>query len=821
MRVRGDGPIPARVLLLGEFPSEQDVRTEACFTGEAGIELNRLLHEAGLLRSECYTTLVVKTRPQGGTIDALFAPSLKEVTPQHIKTLGRYVTPVVIKSLEELQAELALVQPNIIIAFGNIAMWALTGEWNVIKWRGSMMTSLGGIKVIPTHHPSALFKQWELRGLIVNDLRRAKNNLATKQWENKPVWRFKIQPVYSDVAAIFYDLMRALEQGTVWLDLDIETRVGHIDCIGLSWSKTEGLCIPLMDGTSTKHYWLEEEETAIVFGLYKILTNPNAKIRWQNGLYDAQYIYRWWHFIPRGVQDTMISQHSLYAALPKSLAFLASMYCEWYCYWKEEGKVAENVPPSQRWRYNLQDCVYTREVGEKLSELTNLMGLAEVEQAQQALFYPVLRAMLRGVKMRPEIKAQMEIDIQTELTAREQFLYDVLGHTINPSSPKQMQALFYDDLGQPPILKRTIKDGRYKMSPSCDDEALAKIVAREKLLRPICNAIADIRTLKKFIGDFVQMPLDSDGRMRCAFNIAGDAAGKSAPYSYRLSSSKNAFDSGGNLQTIPSEKSKSAGKAAARGSMNFTLPNIRTMYGPDEGYTFFDMDLDRADLQVVVEESGEAEWKAAMRMGVDMHLLNAFMLDAREPPALDELVELHPNYKEHRSPLRHAREFAKVFCHATNYGAQAPTVAAHTGKTVHAVDVAQKRWFEMHPGIREWHDRTAEQIKRYRFVENKWGYRWYIFDRLDKLLPEALAWVPQSTVGILINRIWLNLHDKLPEVEILLQVHDSLAGQFKTADTERLLPLISQHSRIAVPYPDPLYIPTGIKTSVISWGDCE
>jgi hypothetical protein len=36
----------------------------------------------------------------------------------------------------------------------------------------------------------------------------------------------------------------------------------------------------------------------------------------------------------------MISQHSLFAAMPKGLAFIASMYCDHYIYWKDEGKIA-------------------------------------------------------------------------------------------------------------------------------------------------------------------------------------------------------------------------------------------------------------------------------------------------------------------------------------------------------------------------------------------------------------------------------------------------------------------------------------------------
>jgi DNA polymerase I-like protein with 3'-5' exonuclease and polymerase domains len=472
------------------------------------------------------------------------------------------------------------------------------------------------------------------------------------------------------------------------------------------------------------------------------------------------------------------------------------------------------------WAYNCRDCVYTREVGEVLNQVTGAMGLSAVDAQQQRLFYPVLKAMLRGVRVLPKIKEQMAADIQEELSHRQAFLFNVLGHQINPRSPKQMQALFYEDLQQRPILNRTVVKGRTVMRPSVDDEALQKIAAREPLLRSICNAIADIRTLEKFHNDFVMMPLDEDGRMRCSFNIAGDAGGKSAPYSYRLSSSKNSFGSGGNLQTIPSEKSKSVGKAAARGSMDFKLPNIRAIYAPDPGFTFFDMDLDRADLQVVVWESDEPEWKAAMRMGVDMHLLNVYGLDNVEPPPLEELVESHPRYPDHRGPRKHKREFAKVFCHATNYLGGAKTVAEHTGRSVHEVDQAQKRWFAAHPGIKRWHERVLTQITKYRFIENRWGYRWYIFDRLDGILKDAVAWVPQSTVGILINKIWIQFYEQLPEVQVLLQVHDSLAGQLPSHRVQSLLPKMQELSRIQIPYDDPLIIPTGIKTSDVSWGDC-
>ena len=421
------------------------------------------------------------------------------------------------------------------------------------------------VKCIPTIHPAAILREWSNRAIVLSDLRRAKRHMVyAGPYDNKPSWHFQVRPSFEAVAGVLRELSSQATLQETWIDFDIETRNGHIDCIGLSWSRTEGICIPFMAAGRPEGYWSLDEETQIVYRLSRLLTDPNVRVRWQNGLYDAQYVFRHWHFIPRGAQDTMISQHSVFAALPKGLSFLASMFADWYYYWKDEGKIASNTPEEQRWRYNLQDCVYTREVGEELAQTVKVLGLEAVEAQQQALFKPVLKAMLRGVRVDPTKRAQMAVDIQEELSSREAFLFSILGHSINPASPKQMQALFYEDLGQPPVLKRVVIQGQQMMRPTCDDEALTKIGVREPVLRPLCNAIADIRTLNKFLGDFVMMPLDEDGRMRCSFNVAGDAGGKSAPYSYRLSSSQNAFGSGGNLQTIPSEKSKSSGKAEPR-----------------------------------------------------------------------------------------------------------------------------------------------------------------------------------------------------------------------------------------------------------------
>lgn len=683
-------------------------------------------------------------------------------------------------------------------------------------------------KCIPTIHPAAVLREWKLRAAVLNDLRRVKREMGSREYAI-PDYKFLIKPSFDQAVATLNDLQKraTITHGPFWIELDLETRANHIACCGISWSLTEAICIPFTALGHKEGYWSAEEEAQIIFLIYKLLTHPNIKIRWQNGLYDAQYTFHDWHFAPQNGQDTMISQHAIFSDQPKSLSYQASLYAQYYVYWKDEGKTWIDARSTkdelEGWSYNCKDCVYTREVGEVEIETAAKMGLSKVHEMQQEMFHPVLKAMLKGVRIIPENRNNLAMEIQEQIAHREQFLVDVLGHKINTASPKQMQALFYNDLGQPPIMTRA-KKGK-PAHVTCDDDALQKIVAREPLLRPIVNAISDIRTLEIYLG-VVLMKLDADGRARCSYNIGGSASGKSAPKTYRLSSSKSAFGSGTNLQNISSEKSKSVGKAAQRGSVAilgdpYSLPNIRSLFGPDPGFTFFDQDLDRADLTVMAWDAEDELLKAALKLGVDIHLLNVYVLDGQNPPPLEELVETHPQYPEHRSPRKLKREFAKIFCHATDYLGKARTVAANTGRTIHETERAQSIYLGTYKGIQKWQNNIIAQVNKHRFVENKFGYRWYIFDRIsDQVMPEAVAWIPQSTVSIVINKIWSAFYKNIPEVQVLLQVHDNLAGQFPTHRREHCLQQMKEHSQIIVPYDNPLIIPTSIHTSEVSWGAC-
>jgi hypothetical protein len=241
-----------------------------------------------------------------------------------------------------------LCRPNIIIALGNVAMWALTGKWGVDKWRGSLLLTQPDlalalpdpIKVIPTYSVNRIFGEWEKRPILLRDLRRA---LSHRDYSHviPPENRLLLSPSFDVLKVYLSHLQTAVGKGPLSLAIDIETRQGHMTCIGLAWSKTEALCIPLTRDPFPTPYWTLEEEAEILFLLSTLLTHPNLRGIGQNFLYDAQYILRQWHFIPTLWADTMIAQHTLFSNMPKGLDFLASMYCEHYVYWKDMHKSPE------------------------------------------------------------------------------------------------------------------------------------------------------------------------------------------------------------------------------------------------------------------------------------------------------------------------------------------------------------------------------------------------------------------------------------------------------------------------------------------------
>jgi uracil-DNA glycosylase len=340
----GSGNPSATYLVVGDCYSYVDDQRKQPFSDAAGTVLNKLLQDAGIQVSDCYFTNLVNASPPYGDVDAWFPKTKKAQTSSHITMFDKVVDPIVHSGLAQLHKEIALVNPKAIITLGNAPLWALTGRWGALAWRGSLLTQMGSERpLIPTLHPKVIQGMWEWRVTCLGDVRRARRQVENPV--SQPDWRIVIRPGLDTVLRIYDGLQRRADSGeTLWIDVDIETipDAGHMTCIGFSWSDLDAICLPLTTNGLHKPYWSAADEAQVIYGLYRLLTHRNVKCRLQNGLYDVQYIFRWWHFIPNVRQDTMISHHSMWAGMKKSLAFQASMYSEYYQFWKDMRKADTN-----------------------------------------------------------------------------------------------------------------------------------------------------------------------------------------------------------------------------------------------------------------------------------------------------------------------------------------------------------------------------------------------------------------------------------------------------------------------------------------------
>ncbi|MDP4501412.1 UdgX family uracil-DNA binding protein [Nonomuraea sp. NBC_00507] len=142
--VFGEGPSQARFMLVGEQPGDQEDRQGHPFVGPAGRILDKGLAEAGIPRDDVYVTNAVKhfSFVPRGKRRIHQKPTAAEVTACH----------------PWLDAELAVVDPSVIVVLGATAAQALLGRtFRVTQHRGEPVP-LGNALAVATIHPSAVLR---------------------------------------------------------------------------------------------------------------------------------------------------------------------------------------------------------------------------------------------------------------------------------------------------------------------------------------------------------------------------------------------------------------------------------------------------------------------------------------------------------------------------------------------------------------------------------------------------------------------------------------------------------------------------------------
>jgi DNA polymerase len=143
--VFGEGPVTAKVMLVGEQPGDKEDLAGQPFVGPAGQMLDRALQEAGIDRRQVYVTNAVK--------------HFKFVPRGKIRLHQKPNTPEINACRPWYERERAAIKPDLVVAMGATAAQCVFGKITPInKNRGRLIDLDGGTRVLVTVHPSYLLR---------------------------------------------------------------------------------------------------------------------------------------------------------------------------------------------------------------------------------------------------------------------------------------------------------------------------------------------------------------------------------------------------------------------------------------------------------------------------------------------------------------------------------------------------------------------------------------------------------------------------------------------------------------------------------------
>lgn len=577
------GPRNARVVVVAESWGGQEAYEKVPLVGESGKEFNRMLAEAGFKREEIFCTNCFAAQPPSNDAWRFFETTSSGAS----KWKGLQPTNWARSELRRLFRQLNTIRPEIVIAAGNYALWALTEEGlvsfssestgdgatvlvptGILSWRGSMLVSgaeeIAGCKILPVIHPAGILRAWYQRAVTVHDLQARIPLALCGDWEPTPPPTIHEMPDFAIANSVLDNWIAHAASGNLLrLSHDIETARGIITCMAFAdgpfAAGSTALVIPLvrlLSNRAFENYWSEAEEAILTRKFCWLLTYPNVKVEGQNYNYDTQWMEVFYGITPKLDFDTMLAHHLLWPGTPKGLDYLASLYNHYYRYWKDDNKEWDGSPEGWRrhLRYNAEDALRTFECATELRTQITSQGFADLWEVEKAKNLMALEMMRRGVKIDTSRRAEMGFQLQFELQRVNEWLGKIIPQSwllesdFAPKtskkrwweSPKQQKDLFFDILGFPR------KTSRKTGNASLDAEAIEKLRKEVPWAARLWDALESARSIGVFYNTFIKAELEpgTEPRMKCSFNTAGTET-------FRWSSSTNAFWRGTNLQNIP------------------------------------------------------------------------------------------------------------------------------------------------------------------------------------------------------------------------------------------------------------------------------
>lgn len=779
---------PYRIAVIGEAPGEHEEQHGYPFVGPSGQHLDRELRSAGIDRNRCFIGNICQVRPPGNRIEA-FDWNSKEIQD----------------GLTQLKHDLDIFNPNICFLLGGTPLRAARkGGGRITSWRGSLFlgdiidSPFYGRKCIASLHPAFILREFEGNPLFRFDNQRARaegetktlslpsRTLETNLTACEIIHRMDTWPS-SQRCSI--DIEGGLPANCVNDNVKKDSKKRrHIGwrCVALSPIPTRAFAIA---------WWKfsDDEKCRLMQSFARLMSRLDVPKVLQNSLYD-QFVMAFGYsiLIRNVVEDTMVKGWEVYCELPKGLSTQASIWTR-EPHWKDEEMYESNGE-------NLaigccKDVAVTLEICNAQDSALSGSELRHYRENMD-LLRPALYMELRGMRYDIESVAKRKEEVKNTGWTDKKGKYfesimtvgatacELAGEEVRGPggaiADKRLAKLLYDKMGYEKQYKK--ENGRLTTKYTTDIDALLKL-RKKNPLDKFLNAIIRHRHLEGLL-ETLNIKADSDGRVRCAYNVVGTDTG-------RFACKTSPTGAGANLTTI--------------------TKTLRYNYAADFGYDFAQADLEGADGWTVAAHCA--------RLG-DRTMLDDYLAGIKPAKVIGLLYYFGSDInKLDRESLKWCCDNifpiilqivgkwlylgCKRVQHGSNYLMGIPTMIQNvlkdsfkeSGEPVymeHAIArLLQDMYFSRYPGVRTWHQWAESKLVADGSLTSASGHTRHFFGRrfgqgLHDTVKQFLADEPQQTTtyatSLAMQRLWNDPENRRPDgslvIEPLHQVHDAMCVQW-------------------------------------------
>ncbi|MEO9215633.1 MAG: DNA polymerase I [Rhodanobacter sp.] len=594
-------------------------------------------------------------------------------------------------------------------------------------------------------------------------------------------------------AAGSYELVTIQPQLDVWLEklrraelIAFDTETTSIDAmrahiVGISFAVEAGKACYIPLGHDYPGVPKQLDRDDVLRALKPMFEDPARSKLGQHAKYDINILSNYGIVVQGLKHDSMLESYVWNATATRhDMDSLAKKYLgyETIKYEQVAGKGAKQISFSQvdldtACRYAAEDADITLRLHLALwPKLESVPALRKVYEDIEIPLVPVLAGMeQRGVLIDGDELRRQSQQLGKRMLELQQQSYALAGHEFNLDSPKQLQAVLFDELGLQAKLKTPTGQ------PSTNEEALDAIADTHELPR----LILDYRGLAKLRSTYTDklsgIVNPRTGRVHTSYHQGSVATG-------RISSSDP------NLQNIPVRTEEGR--------------RIRQAFIAPPGWKVLAADYSQIELRIMAHLSGDEGLLRAFHSGGDVHRATAAEVFGVPPEDI----------------TTNQRRAAKAINFGLMYGMSAFGLARQLGVDRGEASDYMGRYFSRYPGVRAFMEATREQAHRDGYVETIFGRRLYLENLtsrnqgLRQGAERAAVNAPmQGSAADIIKRAmiavagWLKGRD---DAHMLMQVHDELVFEVRADAVDEVRAAVIERMSGAAELAVPLLVDVGV-----------